>query len=147
MPDRILDAVVSVHEKVLANRVDHHVVHRNVHGLRVEQDVADFFLRNLALLVGHRHRTAVVETANVAAAHAGINIVNLNARAFFRVRHGRVDTLHRRLDIDDLAFAHTLGVGLADSDDHDVAVIEYFADHGAYLGGAHLQPHDDFFFR
>jgi len=49
-------------KEMLANRVDHHVVHRGCsQAFAFEQDVTDFLLpKSRALLVGHRHRPPVV---------------------------------------------------------------------------------------
>src|ERR1019366_3295922 len=49
--DRVLDAVMAVDVEMLADRVDHHVIHGDVHRFGIEQDVADFLGRDLAFLV------------------------------------------------------------------------------------------------
>ena len=55
-------------------------------------------------------------------------------------------TFSRRVEIDDLAFAHSARRRLADAKNLDVAVAPALADDGAHLRCANFQAYDDVFF-
>src|SRR5204863_9406246 len=79
--DRVVDTVVTVHVEMLPDGVDDDVVHGNVDGLGVEQDVADFFFGDFPVVIGDGDAAATVEATDVAAGHAGVHVVNFDARA------------------------------------------------------------------
>ena len=137
---------MAIDKEMLPDGVDDDVVHRDIDGLGVEEDVAHFLFADLAIFVRHDHAAAIVETPDVSAADARKDIVHLNPRAILRRDDGVLDILHGRFDVDDLAFAHAFRSRLTDSDHLNVAAVEHFADDRAHLRGAHFQPYDDAFF-
>ena len=76
--DRVGDAVLAVHEKVLADGVDDVVFGGQIDRLGVLDHVLHVVLGNFAVGGDHRMHAAVVEAADVAAGHAEINVADFH---------------------------------------------------------------------
>ena len=76
--DRIEDAVLAVHMKMLADGVDDMVFRRQIDRLGVLDDVLHVFLGDLAIGGNHRMHAAIVESANVLAGDAEIDAADFH---------------------------------------------------------------------
>src|SRR5206468_4134949 len=141
--DWIGNAVVAVHQELLANGVDDVVLGGEIDGLGVFDHVLNVLLGNQAVSGNHRMNSAIVETAQVASGHAEINAAD------FDIRHllGLDDCLPYVLlgggGIGDFALAHAARAGLAQADDVEGVAWAEFAHDGANFGGASFEADDD----
>ena len=76
--DGIGDAVLAVHEKMLADGVDDVVFRGQIDRLGVLDHVLHVVLGNFAVGGNHRMHAAIVEAADVAAGHAEINVADFH---------------------------------------------------------------------
>src|ERR1039458_7410997 len=88
-PDGIGDAVLAIHEEVLADGVNNIVVGRDIDGLGVFDDILNVIVGNLAVGGNNGMDAAVVEAADVAAGDAEINIADFRAGHAFGLEIGR----------------------------------------------------------
>ena len=141
--DRVGDAVLAIHQEMLADGVNDMVLGRQVNGLGVLNDVLHVFLRDLAVRGRHRVHATIVEAAHVAASDPEINAANFDIGHLLGLDNGVTHVLLGYGSVRDFALAHTPGAGLAEADDVQGAVGAQFADHGTDLGGADFQTNND----
>ena len=140
---RVGDAVLAVHQEMLANGMDDMVLGRQVDGLGVLDDVLHVFFRNLAVGGNHRMHAAIVEAAHVSAGNAEIDAADFHIRHLLGLDDGVAHVFLGHGRVADLALAHAARAGLAEADDVQRAFGVEFADDGADLGGADFQSDDD----
>src|ERR1035437_4816512 len=140
---RIGDAVLPVHEKMLANGVDDMVLGGEVDCFGVLDHVLHVILRNLTVGGHNGVHAAIVETAQMAARHAEINTADFGIGHLLGFDNSLAHVLFGQLRISDFAFAHPAGARLAHTDDIQRAIGGEFANNSADLGGADFQSHDD----
>ena len=141
--DRVLNAGLSVHEKMLPNGVHDRVLDRQVDRLGVFDDVLHVFSGDLAIFRDDRVYAAVVEAADVSAAHAEIDALDLHVGHLLRFGDRVAHVFLGRRRIHDFALADAAGFGLPHADDVERAVGHDFADDAADLGRADLQAYDE----
>src|SRR5208282_1473278 len=76
--DRICDTIVTVHQKMLADSVNHRVLGGQIDGLRVFNDVLNIVVGNFAVGGNHRMHAAIVKAADMPAGHAEINAADFH---------------------------------------------------------------------
>ncbi len=140
---RVGDAVLPVHQEMLADGVDDMVLGGQVDRLGVLDHVLHVVFRNLAVGGDDRMHAAVVEAAQVAAGDAEIDAADLDIGHLLGLHNGVAHVLLGRRRIGDFAFAHAARARLAQADDVERAIGAEFADHGADLGRADFQSDDD----
>ena len=129
--DRIEHAVLPVDVIMLDDRVQKRVLRRDAHFARVDLHVLDILLVDLVAIVRQSDAAAIVEALNVRAGDADVDAANHDVALLFGIDDRLVHALHRRLEIDDLAFAHAARRRLADPENLDRAVGFSFADDDA----------------
>ena len=88
---------------------------------------------------GSNDAAAIVEALDVRAGDADVNAANHDVALLFGIDHRFVHAFHRRLEIDDLAFAHAARRRLADTENLDRAIGPAFADDDANLRCANFE--------
>ncbi len=142
--DRILDAILAVHMKVLTNHVHDVIFGRQIDGLGVLDRVLHVFIGDLAIGGNDRMHAAIVEPAQMAAADAEINAADLHVGHLLGLDHRVANVLAGKTGIDNLRLAHPARAGLADTDDAQSRRVGiHFTDHGADFRGAHFEADDD----
>ena len=104
-PQRLLDAVLVVHDIGLRQRVDDLAILRQVDRPGGVQRPLDVGGADLAMLARHGDHAPAVGAANVPAGHAGDHARDLDAGHLLGVAHGLLDALNRRVNVDHHAFA------------------------------------------
>jgi len=79
----------------------------------------------------------------VLAGHADVHHFDLDARVLFCLGYCLADGLHGLFDVDHHPAVHAVGVGFAQAQDVDLAVLVALAYDGANLGSPNIQPDDD----
>ena len=130
-----------IDDELLRQHVDDLTVHGDVARLGMLADARDVGLADLAVL--QRHHAAAAEALDVAAGDAGVHVGDLGAGHGLGLVDGPLNGAHRRLDVVHHALAQALRRVRTDADDVDALVGE-FADDGADLRRADVQPDDDF---
>src|SRR4029453_4087124 len=100
--------------------------------------ILDILFVDLLVVFGDTDTAAIVEALNVRAGDADVDAANHDVAFLFSVDNGFVDALHRRLEIDNLAFAPPPRRGLADPQNLNRAVRFAFADHDANFRGSNF---------
>ena len=96
----------------------------------------------MRFLPGDRDHAARVEAADVGAGHAHVGGADLHARHQLGLLHHALDGLDGGLEVDDDALAQPLGLGLADADHVEAALLGDLGHDGADLVGADVEPDD-----
>ena len=144
--DRIGDAILAVHKKMLADGVNDAVFRGQINCFGVLDHVLDIVVGNFTVGGHHRMHAAIIETTYVRTGDTEINVPDLDIGHLLGLDDGIADVLLGLGRINDLAFAHTAGARLAEADDVQAAagrVGVSFADDGAYLGRADFQTDND----
>ena len=113
--DGIEHAVLPVDVIMLDDRVQKCVLRRNAHFARVDLHVLDILLVDFVVIFRQNDAAAIVEALNVRAGHADINTADHDVAFRLGVDDRFLHAFHRRLEIDDLAFAHTARRRLPDA--------------------------------
>ena len=141
--DRVGDAIVAVHQKVLANSMDHVVMGRKIDSLGILDDVLHVIFADFPVGRNDRVDAAIVKPAHMAAADAQIDAADFHIGHLFRFDNGVADVFLRQRSINNYAFAHAARACLAQADDIQSALGTEFADDGTDFGGADFQPNND----
>ena len=124
---------------MLDDRVQKRILRRDAHFARVDFYILDILFVDLLVVFGHTDAAAIVEALNVRAGDADVDAANHDVAFLFSVDNRFVDALHRRLEINNLAFAHPARRRLADPEDFNRAVRFAFADHDANFRGSNFE--------
>ena len=141
--DWVGDAAFALHHKMLPNIQDERVVHRQVDGLGVVEHILHIFLRDLVVGGHHAVKAVIIETLDVTAGHCHKHAADFHIGHLFGFGHGDTHVFFNRLGVDDLTFAHTLGLRLTNANDVQRAVGLLFADHDADFRSADFQTGND----
>ena len=141
--DRVCDAALAIDEEVLANRVQHIILRRQIDRLRVLRHVLDILLRDLAVGRDDGMHAAIVEAAHVPAGHTEMHAANFHVGHLLGLNDSIANVLGRECDIDHFAFAHAARARLADADDVQRALRVHVTDDGAHFRSADFQSNDD----
>ena len=104
------------------------VLRRNADFARVDFYILDVLLVDLVAILRQHDAAAIVEALNVRAGYADINAANHDVAFLFGIDDRFVHAFHRRLEIDDLAFAHAARRRLTDAENFDRAIRPALAD-------------------
>src|ERR1700736_2626560 len=117
------------------------VLRRDADFARVHFHVLDVLLVNFVPLIRQNDRTAVVEALDVRTGDGHVNAADHDVAFLFRVNDRLMDALHRRFEINNLAFADTARGRLPYSQDFNRAVRPAFTDNDANFGGAYFEAY------
>lgn len=141
--DGIGDAVLAVHEKVLADGVDDVVLGGEVDCLGVFDDVLNIFFANFAV-GGHDWMDAtVIESAEVAARHAEINAPNFYIGHLLGFNDGLANVFLSNRRISDLPLANATRARLAETNNVQAVVRAQFPHDRADFGSADFEADND----
>src|SRR5438105_4525224 len=114
---------------MLDDRVEKGVLRRDAYFPRVDFHILHILLVDLIAIVRQQHAASIVDTLNVSAADADIDAANHDVAFLFGIHDRFVHAFHRRLEIDNLAFAYAARWRLANAKNFDRAIGPAFADH------------------
>jgi hypothetical protein len=141
--DGIVNAVLAVDEKMLANEMHDAIFGGEINRFGVADGVLHIFFHDLAIVAGDGMKAAIVEAAHVAAGDAEIDAADFGVGGLFGFDDGVANVFGGGGGVDDFAFAHAARTGLAEADDAEAAFGAEFADDGANFGGAYVQSNDE----
>ena len=101
--------------------------------------ILDILLVDLFMIFRHTDAAAVVEALNVRPGDADVDAANHDIALLLGIDDCLVHALHRRLEINNLAFADAARRRLADPENFDRAVGFSFADHDANFRGSDFE--------
>ena len=99
-------AVLPIHVIMLNDGMKKGVLRRDAHLARIDLHVLDVLLVDLLVIVRQHDAAAIVKTLNVSAGHADVDTLDHDITFRLSIAQRFQDALHRRLKIDNLAFAH-----------------------------------------
>src|SRR5512138_2195182 len=140
--DRVLDAVLVVDDELLGDDVDDVPVRRDGDGLGLVDDAADVLAGDLPVLARDGDDAAAVEALDVGPGDAEEGRADLDPGHELRLFLGLLDGRGRRLEVDDDALAQAVGVGRADADDLDLALLGHLGDDGHDLARPDVEGDD-----
>src|ERR1700722_7014084 len=137
------DAVVTVHQKMLADGVNDRVFGGQIYRLRIFNYILNVVLGNFAIGGNYRMHAAIVDPANVPAGHAQINAADLDVISVLGLDDSVAHAFLGLRRVHNLAFANAARDGLADADDIQRAVGILIADDDADFRRADFQTDYD----
>ncbi len=137
---RLLDAVLVVDDELLRQDVDHLAVHGDGDRLGGVDDPAHVLVGHLAVADGDH--PLGVEALDMPPGDARVNQLDLAAGHQLGLLQRLADRLDGALDVDDDAFAQSLGRARADADDIQ-SLVGLVADDGANLRGSDVQSDNE----
>src|ERR1043166_3688323 len=140
---RIGDAVLSIHQKVLANGVNDMILGRQVDRLRVLDAVLDIVLGNFPVGGYNRMHATIVKTAHMTSSHPKINAANFDVGHLLGLDDGVAYVFLGKGSIGNLPLSHTARTRLSEAHDIQRAIRAEFSDHSAHLGCADFQSNDN----
>ena len=141
-PERVPDPVLVVDDELLGDDVDDLPVGRDRDGLGLFDDAFDVFPGNLPIFPGDRDHAPAVEALDVRARYPDERGVHGDAGHEFRLFLGFLDGGRGDVEVDDDALPQALGIGRADPDDLDLALLGDLADDGGHLPRPDVDPDD-----
>ena len=99
-------AVLSIHMIMLNDGVEKGVLRWNTDLAGIDLHVLDVLLIDLLVIIRQHDAAAIVKTVNVGAGHPDIDTLDHDITLDLRVTQRFQNAFHRRLKIDNLAFAH-----------------------------------------
>jgi hypothetical protein len=144
-PERVQNAVLTIHIIVLQDGVQEHVRLRNAHLPRRSLDVLEILFADLLAIIRDHHGAPIIKAGNVRAGHRQEHAADHHVALLLRVCQRLPNALPRGVEVHDLAFAHAARRRLSDAEDLHRAIVLRLTDDGAHLGSADLEPDDDVF--
>ena len=108
---------------------------------RVDLHVLDVLIVDLVPILRQKDRAAVVKALDMRAGDRDVDAANHDVALRFRVDHGFVHALHRRLEVDDLAFAHAARRRLSHPQDLDRSIRSSLTDDDTDFRCPNFQSH------
>ena len=137
-PERILDALLAVHDEAARQNVKHFAVGRDRDGASDFGGAVDVLTRHLAVMAADRDSTSRVLALDVLAADADEGTVDLISGGSFRVLDGAAYRPDRLLDVDDHTLLETGRRNDALADDGQAAVAPHLTDERADLARTNI---------
>jgi len=141
--DWVGDAILAVHEKMLANGVNNVILRGQVDRLRIFNDVLDVFLRDFPICRNDRMNAAIIEAAQVAAGNAQEDTADFDIGHLLRLDDRVSDILFGHVRIGHLALANATRTRLTEADDVQGVISAQFANDGTDFRSADLEADDD----
>ena len=142
--ERIVDVFLTVDDEFLRQDVQNLLIVGNRDGLRGFDDTIDVRLRDLFFL--DRHHAARIQTADVAAGDAGVDLADPTVRHQLGFLDHALDRRHRCFDIDDDAFLEPARRLRAHANDVERAVIRNLRNDRRDFRRADVETHDQVLF-
>src|SRR4051812_6093634 len=139
----INNPILTIHQEVLADGVEHIIFGREIDGLRILDHVLHVFASDFAVRGDNRMDPAISEAADVAAGHAEIDASDFDIGHLFGFDDGIANVLRRSRGVRNFPFANAAGAALAEAGDVQSAGGINFADDGTDLGCANFQSDDN----
>ena len=92
---------------MLNDRVQKRVLRRNAHFPRIDLYVLNILLIDFVAIFRQHDASAVIKALNMRPGDSDVNAADHDIAFLFGIDHCFVHAFHRRLEINDLAFAHT----------------------------------------
>src|SRR5438128_1291178 len=111
------DAILAIHEEMLADRVDDMILRREIDRFGIFDDVLDIFFRDFAIGGNDGMDAAIIEPAQVAAGNTEEDAADFDISHLLGFNDGVADIFFGHLRIGNFTLANAAGAGLAKSDD------------------------------
>ena len=98
-PQRLANTVLVINDELLRQDVYHLAIKRHSNSTRRVNYPLDIRLSNLTVF--YRNNAITVETLDMTASNAGVNLRDLTTSHQLSILNGALDRLNRRLDVDD----------------------------------------------
>ncbi len=139
-PHRRANAVLVIDDEVLRQHVENLAPGRKGHGLGGVDGAPHVVAGDFAVLARDRDDPAAVEAFDVRPRDGQVHRVDLDTGHQLGFVDRVLDGIDGRFEIDDGAAPDAFGLGDADADDLEAAVIHHLCDDGRHFRGANVQP-------